>query len=74
MIYVYGVNKTKLIKTKLPNRLSDEILVKLMHIQIKGPQLMSVNFEAILDIFKDKMGHSTVNFSALLTTVSIILQ
>ena len=29
MIYVYGVNKMKLIKTKLPNMLSDKILQRI---------------------------------------------
>ena len=36
------------------NRLSDENLTHLMRIVIEGPNLNEVNFNEILDIFKEK--------------------
>ena len=53
MIYMYidGVNKMKIFKTGLQNRLSNKSLAKLMCMTIEGPELMSVNFEAVLNIF-----------------------
>ncbi len=44
----------KMIKTRLRNRLSDENLTHLMRIAIEGPDLSEVNFNEILDIFKEK--------------------
>ncbi len=44
----------KMIKTRLRNRLSDENLIHLMRIAIEGPDLSEVNFNEILDIFKQK--------------------
>ena len=44
----------KLIKTRLRNRLSDVNLARLMRIAIEGPELTSVNFDEVLEIFKEK--------------------
>ncbi len=44
----------KMIKTRLRNRLSDENLTHLMRIAIEGLNLSEVNFNEILDIFKEK--------------------
>ena len=44
----------KLIKTRLRNRLSDINLARLIRIAIEGPELTSVNFDEVLDIFKEK--------------------
>ncbi len=44
----------KMIKSRLRNRLSDENLTHLMRIAIEGPDLSEVNFNEILDIFKEK--------------------
>ncbi len=44
----------KMIKNRLRNRLSDENLTHLMRITIEGPDLSEVNFNEILDIFKEK--------------------
>ncbi len=44
----------KMIKTRLRNHLSDENLTHLMRIAIEGPDLSEVNFNEILDIFKEK--------------------
>ena len=46
-------SQMKMVKTRLRNRLSDENLPRLMRIAIEGPELESVNFEDILDIFKE---------------------
>ena len=46
--------KMKMIKTRLRNRLNDSNLTRLMRIAIEGPELNSVNFAEILDIFKQK--------------------
>ena len=45
----------KMIKTRLRNRLSDCNLSNLMKIAVEGPQLESVCFEEILDVFKRKI-------------------
>ncbi len=44
----------KMMKTRLRNRLSDENLTHLMRTAIEGPDLSEVNFNEILDIFKEK--------------------
>ena len=44
----------KMIKTRLRNRLSDENLTHLMRIAIEGPDMKEVDFNEILDIFKEK--------------------
>lgn len=46
-----------LIKTRLRNRLSEINLSRLMRIAIEGPDLNSVDFEQILDIFKSDNRH-----------------
>ena len=43
----------KMIKTRLRNHLSDLNLTHLMRIAIEGPRLNLVNFNEILDIFKE---------------------
>ena len=45
-------SQMKMIKTRLRNRLSDENLARLMRIAIEGPEPEFVDFDAILDIFK----------------------
>ena len=45
-------SQMKLIKTRLQNRLSDTNLAHLMRIAIEGPELTAVDFDAILEIFK----------------------
>ena len=47
-------SQMKLIITRLRSRLSDSNLEHLMKIRIKGPPLTDVDFNAILDIFKQK--------------------
>ena len=47
-------NQMKLIKTRLCSCLSDSNLEHLMKISIEGPPLTDVDFNAILDIFKQK--------------------
>ena len=46
-------SQMKMIKTRLRNRLSDLNLTRLMRIAIEGPRLNLVNFNEILDIFKE---------------------
>ena len=47
-------SQMKLIKTRLRNRLSDSNLEHLIKIAIEGPSISSVDFNKILDIFKQK--------------------
>ena len=47
-------SEMKMIKTRLRNRLSDCNLSNLMKIAVEGPQLESVCFEEILDVFNRK--------------------
>ena len=47
-------SQMKLIKTRLCSRLSHSNLEHLMKIAIEGPQLTDVDFDEILDIFKQK--------------------
>ena len=42
------------------NRLSDESLTHLMRNAIEGPDLNEVNFNEILNIFKEKNRHITL--------------
>ena len=53
----------KLTKTRLRNRLSDINLCRLVRIAVEGPELNEVNFEEIVDIFKEHNRH--VNFNNL---------
>ena len=48
------------------NRLSDENLTHLMINAIEGPDLNEVNFNEILDIFKEKIGASDGNWYIIL--------
>ena len=47
-------SKMKLLKSRLRSRLSDSNFEHLMKIPIEGPQLTNVNFDGILDIFKQQ--------------------
>ena len=47
-------SQMKLIKTGLRNRLSDSDLEHLMKIAIERPSISNVDFNEILDIFKQK--------------------
>ena len=47
-------SQMKLIKTRLRSRLNDTNLARLMRIAIEGPNLKDVNFNEIVDIFKEK--------------------
>ena len=42
-----------MIKTMLPSRLSDCSVAQLMRISIEGPEVDAVEFEEILEIFKE---------------------
>ena len=47
-------SQMKLVKTRLRNRITDDNLARLMRIAIEGPELTVVDFDKILDIFKEK--------------------
>ncbi len=47
-------SQMKLIKTRLRSRISDANLARLMRITIEGPELTSIDFNEILDVFKEK--------------------
>ena len=47
-------SQMKLIKTRLRSRISDHNLARLMRIAIEGPELSVVDFNEILDVFKEK--------------------
>jgi len=44
----------KLIKTRIRNSITDQNLSRLMRIAIEGPELSAVNFDEVLEIFKQK--------------------
>ena len=46
-------SQMKMIKTRLRNRLSDVNLARLMRIAIEGPELSTIDFKEILDVFKE---------------------
>ena len=46
-------SQMKLVKTRLRNRISDTNLTRLMRIAIECPELSSVDFNEIVDIFKE---------------------
>ena len=48
-------SQMKLVKTRLRIRLNDSNLASLMRIAIEGPELLHVDFNEILDVFKEKM-------------------
>ena len=43
----------KMVKTRLLNRTSDVKLPKLMRIAIEGPHLSIIDFQEILEVFKE---------------------
>ncbi len=45
-------SEMKFIKTRLRSRLTEQNLARLMRIAIEGPELNEINFNEILDIFK----------------------
>ena len=47
-------SQMKLVKTRLRNRVSDINLARLMRIAIEGPELTTINFNDILEVFKQK--------------------
>ena len=47
-------SEMKLVKTRLRNRLSDSNLSRLMRIAIEGPELSSVDFNEILDVYMEQ--------------------
>lgn len=47
-------SQMKLVKTRLRNMISDENLPRLLRIGIEGPKLTNVNFNEILNVFKEK--------------------
>ena len=47
-------SQMKLVKSRLRNRINDINLSRLMRIAIEGPELSSVDFSEVLDIFKEK--------------------
>ena len=47
-------SQMKQIKTRLRNRLNAVNLARLMRIAVEGPELSSVNFDDILEVFKQK--------------------
>ena len=47
-------SRMKQIKTRLRNRLNDANLSHLMRIAIEGPELSSINFDKVLEVFKEK--------------------
>ena len=59
------------LKTRLRNQLADENLVYLMRIAIEGPDLSAVNFDEVLDIFKQK--NRSIRYCRLYSCVRIII-
>ena len=47
-------SQMKLVKTRLRNRVSDINLARLMRIAIEGPELTDIDFNEILEVFKEK--------------------
>ena len=47
-------SKLMYFKTRLRNRLSDNNLSRLIRISIEGPELSSVDFYEILDVYKEQ--------------------
>jgi hypothetical protein len=47
-------SQMKLVKTRLRNRVSDINLARLMRIAIEGPELTEIDFNEILEVFKEK--------------------
>ena len=51
-------SQMKIIKTRLRNRLNDTNLKRLMRIAIEGPEMKLVDFDEVLDVFREKIGVS----------------
>ena len=49
-----SLSEMKLVKTRLRNRLSDSNLSRLMRFAIEGPELSSVDFNEILDVYLEQ--------------------
>ena len=47
-------SQMKLVKTRLRNRISDDNLSRLLRIAIEGPELSSVDFNKILEVYKEQ--------------------
>ena len=50
----WSFSQIKLIKICLRSRISDVNLARLMRITIEGPELTSIDFNQILEVFKEK--------------------
>ena len=50
-------SRLKLVKMRLCSRISDSNLAKLMRIAIEAPDLTAVDFNEIIDVFKEKNHH-----------------
>ena len=48
----------KLIKTRIRNSITDQNLGQLMRIATEGPELSAVNFDKVLEIFKQTHIHT----------------
>ena len=46
-------SQMKMIKTRLRNHLNDTNLKKLMRIAIEGPEMKLVDFDEVLDVFRE---------------------
>ena len=46
-------SQMKMIKTRLRNRLNDTNLKRLMRIAIEGPEMKLVDFDEVLDVFRE---------------------
>ena len=46
-------SQMKIIKTRLRNRLNDTNLKRLMRIAIEGPEMKLVDFDEVLDVFRE---------------------
>ena len=46
-------SQMKMIKTRLHNRLNDTNLKRLMRIAIEGPEMKLVDFDEVLDVFRE---------------------
>ena len=49
----WSFSQMKMIKTRLRNRLNDTNLKRLMRIAIEGPEMKLVDFDEVLDVFRE---------------------
>ena len=49
-------SQMKMIKTRLCNRLNDTNLKQLMRIAIEGPEMKLVDFDEVIDVFRENNG------------------